>query len=173
MSEKNKKPRTDTGGKNIYIAMDNIRSLYNVGSIMRTCSFFGLTKIVLIGYSGTKFNFKGEKVLHHQLAKTALGAEEDMEEVVFIENAEELYWFAEEKGLKIVSIEQHEDSVGFGDWRVEDNCIVVFGNEVKGVSPEIMEISDEIVEIERLGNKGSLNVATTAGIVVEAVAAGD
>ena len=79
---------------NVYVAMDNIRSLYNVGSIMRTCSFFGFAKLILIGYSGTKFNFKNEKVLHPQLEKTSLGAEKDMEEIVFVENVEELGVFA-------------------------------------------------------------------------------
>lgn len=155
--------------KNVYIAMDNVRSLYNVGSVMRTCSFFGLNKVLLIGYSGTKFNFKGEKILHPKLEKTALGAEVDVE-TTFLENSEELLWFAKENDLKIVSIEQAENSADFDNWVPEENSILVLGNEVKGVNPEILDISEETVEIKRLGNKHSLNVATTAGLVIHKVA---
>lgn len=153
----------------VYIALDNVRSLYNVGSVIRTCSFFDVKKVILIGYSGTKFNFKGEKVLHPKLEKTALGAENDVE-IVFIENVEELQIFAQEVGLKIVSIEQDSDSINFDDWVPEDNSILVLGNEVKGVNPDILEASDYIVEIERLGEKHSLNVATTAGILIHKIA---
>jgi len=151
---------------NVYVAMDNIRSLYNVGSIMRTCSFFGFAKLILIGYSGTKFNFKNEKVLHPQLEKTSLGAEKDMEEIVFVENVEELGVFAKENNLKIVAIEQHERSIKLSDWELKSDCVLVFGNELKGVSKEILDMADEIVEVERAGNKTSLNVATAAGIVL-------
>lgn len=133
---------------------------------MRTASFFGFNKIILIGYSGTDFNFKGEKVLHPQLEKTSLGAEEHMEEIVFIENAEELYHFSKENNLKIVSIEQHEKSTYLKDYELEDNSILVFGNEVKGVSEEILNMSKDIVEIKQIGKKNSLNVATTVGVVL-------
>jgi tRNA G18 (ribose-2'-O)-methylase SpoU len=153
--------------KNVYIALENVRSLYNVGAIMRTCSFFGFYKLVLIGYSGTKFDFKGNKILHPEVAKTALGAEEDME-IVFLENTEELFHFAKEKKLKIVSIEQDEKAVKLDAWKPQENSILVFGNEVKGVSKETLGISDEIVEIERIGKKGSLNVTTAVGVVLSA-----
>lgn len=151
--------------ENVYIALENIRSLYNVGGIMRACSFFGFPKVVLIGYSGTKFNFKGEKVLHPELEKTALGAENDVE-VTFLENTEELFHFAKEKNLKIISIEQDDKATKLRDWQPEDNSILIFGNEVKGVSKEVLEISDEIIEIDRTGNKSSLNVTTANGIVM-------
>lgn len=150
---------------NVYVAMDNIRSLYNVGSIFRTCSFLGFEKVILVGYSGTKFNFKNEKVLHPKLEKTSLGAEEDVEST-FIENAEELFHFAKDNKLKIISVEQKEGSTLLKDFKHQDNIILVFGNELKGVSKEILEISSEIVEIEQVGNKKSLNVATAAGIVL-------
>ncbi len=155
--------------KNVYIALDNVRSLYNVGSVMRTCSFFGLKKVILIGYSGTKFNFKGEKILHPKLEKTALGAEQDVE-VTFIENSEELLWFAKDENLKIVSIEQDTRSKDFDSWKPEENSILVLGNEVTGVSHDILEISEDIIEIKRIGKKHSLNVATAAGLLIHKVA---
>jgi tRNA G18 (ribose-2'-O)-methylase SpoU len=156
--------------KKIYIALENVRSLHNVGSIMRTCSFFGFYKLILIGYSGTKLNFKGNKVLHSQLEKTSLGAEEDME-VTFLENAEELFHFAKENKLTITSIEQHEESTKLKNWNPKDNTILIFGNEVKGVSKDTLDISDEIVEIERAGNKASLNVTIAVGVVLGVLAA--
>ena len=150
----------------VYIALDHIRSLYNVGSIMRTADFLGYTDIVLIGYSGVDFDMKGNKALHPKLEKTALGAEKRINSI-FVENAEELLFFAKENNLKIVSIEQSEDSVLLEDWNLsEEDTLVVFGHETKGVSDEILNISDEIIEIERIGKKHSLNVATTAGIVL-------
>ena len=151
--------------ENIYIALENIRSLYNVGGIMRACSFFGFNNIILIGYSGPKFNFKGQKVLHPELEKTALGAEDDVN-VTFLENNEELFHFAKDNDLKIVSIEQDSKATMLKDWKPGDNSILVFGNEVKGVTKETLDISDEIVEIDRLGNKSSLNVTTANGIVL-------
>lgn len=59
------------------IALENIRSLYNVGSVFRTASFFGITKILLVGYSGRKAD--GVNKLHEKVKKTALGAEKDLE----------------------------------------------------------------------------------------------
>lgn len=151
--------------KNVYIALENVRSLYNVGAIMRTCSFFGFYKLLLIGYSGTKLDFKGNRILHPEVTKTALGAEKDVE-VIFLENTEELFHFAKEEKLKIVSIEQHKKSTKLTKWKMNDEIVLVFGNEVKGVSEETLEISDEIIEIERVGKKGSLNVTTAVGITL-------
>lgn len=150
----------------VYIALDHIRSLYNVGSIMRTADFLGYEDMVLIGYSGVDFNMKGEKVLHPKLEKTALGAEKRVS-TTFVEDAEELLFFAKEKNLKIISIEQSEDSKLLNNWELpKEDILVVFGHETKGVSEGILNISDEIVEIERMGKKHSLNVATAAGIVL-------
>lgn len=53
------------------------------------------------------------------------------------------------------------------DWKPEKNSVLVFGNELQGVSFQVLKKADEVVEISRIGNKGSLNVATTAGIVIE------
>ena len=67
--------------KMIYIALENVRSLYNVGSVMRTMSFFGLNNLLLIGYSGRKK--PGLNELHGQVNKTSLGAEKDIKVVFF------------------------------------------------------------------------------------------
>lgn len=150
----------------VYIALDHVRSLYNVGSIMRTADFLGYTDVILIGYSGVEFDMKGQKILHPKLEKTALGAEKRIK-TTFVENAEELLFFAHENNLKIISIEQDEDSTLLESWKLpEEDFIIVFGHETKGVSQEVLKISDGVVEIQRLGEKHSLNVATSAGIVL-------
>jgi tRNA G18 (ribose-2'-O)-methylase SpoU len=154
--------------RNVYVALENIRSLHNVGVIIRTCSFFGFYKLILIGYSGNELNFKGKKVLHPQLEKTALGAEKDIE-VIFLEDTEKLSNFAEGKNLKVISVEQHGNSVKLKDWKPENSAILVFGNEVKGVSKDTLKISAEIVEIEGFGKKDSLNVTTAVGIMLSKV----
>ena len=71
--------------------------------------------------------------------------------------------------MKIVSIEQDENAIKLDDWEFEEGGILVFGNEVKGVSKEVLGLSSEIVEIERAGNKSSLNVTTANGIVLYAL----
>ncbi|MBI2414286.1 TrmH family RNA methyltransferase [candidate division WWE3 bacterium] len=153
--------------KNIYIALDNVRSLENIGAIMRTCSFFGIKNLVLIGYSGTWVDFKGKRVLHPAIAKTALGAQNDLEIKIF-ETCAEFLEFIESKKIELISVEQDKRSVNLKDfklWDLENYCFV-FGNELEGVNKEIMDKSTTIVEIERLGSKNSLNVATSVGVVI-------
>jgi 23S rRNA (guanosine2251-2'-O)-methyltransferase len=146
-----------------YIALENIRSLYNVGSVMRSMSFFGLKNLILVGYSGRKK--LGLDELHVKATKTSLGAEKDIK-VFFLDNSDELVKFAIKNKCKLVAVEQDRKSISLNNWRSNEKLIVVFGNEVNGVSEIVLEKADEIVEVEKLGKKGSLNVATTAGIII-------
>lgn len=145
------------------IALENIRSLYNVGAIFRTASFFGIKKILLVGYSGRKE--AGIDELHEKVKKTALGAEKDLE-IKFLKNTNELINFCRKNKLKLVAIEQDKNSVDIYHWRPEKNSVLVFGNEINGVSQEILAAAAEVVEITRSGKKGSLNVAVAVGIVM-------
>lgn len=146
----------------IYIALENVRSLYNVGSVMRSMSFFGLKDLLLVGYSGRKK--PGVNELHEKVAKTALGAEKEIK-VIFLKNSDELVLWARKNKLRLIAIEQAKKSTNLRSWVPGNNLVAVLGNEVKGVSEKILKEADEIVEIPRLGKKGSLNVATTAGII--------
>ena len=145
------------------IALENIRSLYNVGSIFRTASFFGITKILLVGYSGRKA--AGVDELHQKVKKTALGAEKDLE-IKFLKNNQALISFCRKNKLKLVAVEQAKNSVEINHWRPKKNSVLVFGNEIDGISQEILVVADEVVEIHCRGQKGSLNVATVAGIAL-------
>jgi len=147
----------------VIIALENIRSLYNVGSIFRTASFFGIKKILLVGYSGRKAVDIDE--LHDKVKKTALGAEKDLE-IKFLKNSQALIRFSRNNQLKLVAIEQDTQTTGLQEWQPEENSILVLGNELRGVSLQVLKAAEEIVEIPRRGQKGSLNVSVAAGIIM-------
>jgi 23S rRNA (guanosine2251-2'-O)-methyltransferase len=149
----------------IYICLDNLRSLFNIGAVMRTCSFFGISDLVLLGYSGKSKNVYGKTELNPRLSKTALSADKDMN-LIFLDTTKELLDFAREKKLKVVCFEQNPKSIKLNKWKPQDSTLLVFGNEVTGVSKEILENCCQIVEIDRRGNHNSLNVEVTAGIAI-------
>lgn len=144
-----------------YIALENIRSLFNIGAIFRTCSFFGIKNVVLVGYSGIDLNGK----LHPKVKKSSLGAEDDLN-ITYLKDSDELIEFVNENNLKLISIEQAPNSIEINKWHPEKNSVLVFGNEVDGISERILENSNQIVEIRRLGKHNSLNVATTLGMIL-------
>ena len=146
-----------------YIALENVRSLYNVGSVMRSMSFFGLKNLILVGYSGRKK--PGIDELHEKVFKTSLGAERNIK-LTFLKNSQELIQLARKNKLRLTAIEQNKKSIDLSNWVPSNSLVAVLGNEVDGVSKIILEKAEEIVEIERLGKKGSLNVATAAGVVL-------
>ena len=148
----------------MWVVLENVRSLYNVGSVMRTMSFFGMNQLILIGYSGRKKPDLDE--LHEKIMKTSLGAEKDIE-IKWLKTNDELIKFCKKNKYKLVAIEQDKKSVRLNDWQVDKKSVIVLGNELQGVSLKVLKNADQIVEIPRLGKKGSLNVATTAGIVIE------
>lgn len=154
--------------KEIYVALENLRSLYNIGAIFRTCSFFGVKNVILVGYSGKRFNTLGQPILHDQIKKSSLGAEESLN-IIFLETSSDLIKFAKENHLKLVSAEQHPDSTSLNKWKVSDKTVLVFGNEVEGVSKEVLSSSNQIIEVVRTGVHNSLNVTTVCGIVLFAV----
>lgn len=158
--------------KNIYVALENVRSVYNVGAIFRTCSFFGVYDVILVGYSGKDFNTLNKPVLHEKVTKTALGSEEDLN-ITFFENSGELIEFARGGGSDVVAVEQNEKSTPLEDWKPKDNSILVFGNEVDGVSEEILAKANGVIEISHHGKHGSLNVTTACGVVLHQLSRND
>lgn len=148
----------------IYVCLENIRSLYNVGAILRTCSFFGIKNVILLGYSGVKRDKEGVPHIHEKVSKTALGSEEDVN-IIFVEDTESLKKFAMDKNLTITSFEQTSESKNFNIWKPRGNQILVFGNEATGVTNSLLDVSNEVVEIKRRGKHNSLNVEVTFAIV--------
>jgi len=147
------------------VILDNIRSAHNVGSIFRTADAFGITEIYLCGTSPTpidKFNRPRKDI-----AKVSLGAEKTVPWRYFSSSLRAVN-ILRKKGVKILSIEQNEGSVDISDIKMYQSADIalVFGNEVDGVSPKILRVSDKIFEIPMRGKKESLNVSVTFGIVV-------
>jgi 23S rRNA (guanosine2251-2'-O)-methyltransferase len=136
--------------------LDNIRSLYNVGSIFRTADAAGVERLILCGITAAP--------PHPSLRKTALGADE---RVAWEQSRNGVAALARLRlaGYRVAAIETGESSVDLFDWTPEFPLAVVFGNEVDGVSPALLEMCDVRVRIPMHGIKRSLNVATAAGVV--------
>jgi tRNA G18 (ribose-2'-O)-methylase SpoU len=151
--------------KNVYVALENIRSLYNVGSIIRTCSFFGIQKVFLIGYSGKEMLPNGAFELSTKLQKTALGSDLDVE-LVLVSSTVEFISICEKQELKIIAIEQHERSGSIYGCSVGSRSVLVFGNEVDGVSDYLINNATDVFEVLRQGIHNSLNVSVCCGLVL-------
>lgn len=143
----------------IIVVLDNIRSLNNIGSVFRTADAFLIEKIFLCGITATP--------PHKDIQKTALGATDT---VIWEhqEKTEDVIKSLQENGVKILSIEQAEDSTMLQDFTPQKNTTyaIVFGNEVKGVQQSIVSMSDQVIEIPQYGSKHSLNISVSAGVVM-------
>ena len=142
----------------IVVVLDNVRSMSNIGSIFRTCDAFRVEKLCLCGITATPPN--------REINKTALGATESVDWQYYkttLECVEEL----KGKGYKIFSIEQTQNSTMLQNSPKENSPFaIILGNEVEGVEQNIVNISDETIEIPQFGTKHSFNVAVTCGIVL-------
>ncbi len=145
----------------IIIVLDNIRSVHNVGSIFRTADSVGVSAIYLVGTTPTPVDRFGRK--RKDLAKVALGAENSVSWKYFI-NAKKVINELKDDGYTIIPLEQDRKSIDYKKIKLKEKMVVVFGNEVDGVSKDILRISDQIAEIPMRGKKESLNVAVSAGI---------
>jgi tRNA G18 (ribose-2'-O)-methylase SpoU len=143
----------------IIIILDDIRSLHNIGSVFRTCDAFLVEKIYLCGITAVPPN----KEIH----KTALGAT-DTVTWEYEKNVLEVIEKLKAENVAIYSIEQVENSVMLNNFEPETDkkYALIFGNEVKGVQQEAINLSDGVIEIPQLGSKHSLNISVSAGIVI-------
>jgi 23S rRNA (guanosine2251-2'-O)-methyltransferase len=143
----------------IVIVLDNVRSLNNVGSVFRTADAFLIEAIYLCGITGTPPN--------KEIQKTALGATESIAwkyTTTTLEAVEEL----KQMGYLVCSVEQAESACMLHEFVPEkkQKIAIIFGNEVKGVEQEVINKSDQVIEIPQVGTKHSLNIAVSVGIVV-------
>jgi tRNA G18 (ribose-2'-O)-methylase SpoU len=139
--------------------LDDVRSLYNVGSVFRSCDAFRVEAVYLCGITATPPNA--------EIHKTALGGEDSVDWKYF-KTTEEAVDELHREGFFVYSIEQVEHSTKLQTLQVDDEkrYAVIFGNEVKGVKQTVVDMSDGCLEIPQFGTKHSLNVSVTAGIVV-------
>ena len=143
----------------LVVVLDNVRSMYNVGSVFRTADAFRIEAIYLCGITSCP--------PHPEIHKTALGAE-DAVDWYYNESALETVKTLQQQGYEVLAIEQVEGSTMLQDFMPETDkkYAVVFGNEVKGVSQDVVDCCDGCLEIPQFGTKHSLNVSTAAGIVM-------
>ena len=143
----------------IIIILDDIRSLHNIGSVFRSSDAFLIEKIYLCGITATP--------PHKEIHKTALGATETVT-WEYAKDVLEVIQKLKDENVKIYSIEQTENSIMLNDFNVKTNerYALIFGNEVKGVSQDAINLSDGVIEIPQLGSKHSLNISVSAGIVI-------
>jgi 23S rRNA (guanosine2251-2'-O)-methyltransferase len=142
----------------VCIVLDNVRSLHNVGSAFRTADAFRIEKIYLTGITGTP--------PHREIQKSALGATESVE-WEYIESTAKLIERLKIEDFKIVIVEQTSESKELQEFtpsRTEKYCLV-FGNEVDGVSDDVVTMGDVAIEIPQIGTKHSLNISVCLGIV--------
>ena len=139
----------------IRLVLDNVRSAHNVGSIFRTADAFRCRGIVLGGHTPAP--------PHPDLEKTALGATEC---VSWMHVDAPLEWLTNSQTVKIaVEITAQAHNLDAFEWPKEE-CALIFGHEVTGVSNELLIICDKVIAIPQFGTKHSLNVSVSAGIVL-------
>lgn len=148
----------------LVVVLDGVRSLYNVGSVLRTCDAFRLRGACLCGITACP--------PHPEIHKTALGAEDSVEWRRFDRAQEAVAWL-KARGYHVLAVEQCEGSCRLQDFRPErgEKYAVVLGNEVRGVQQDVVDMCDGCLEIPQFGTKHSMNVSVTAGIVIWAIAA--
>lgn len=143
----------------LVVVLDDVRSMHNVGSVLRTADTFRVERVILCGITGTP--------PHPEIHKTALGAEDSVC-WQYATSALEAVDQLKKEGYCVLSVEQAEGSTLLHQFEPskEEKYAVVLGNEVKGVHQEVIDASDGCLEIPQLGTKHSMNVSVTGGIVI-------
>ena len=146
------------------VVLDDVRSMYNVGSVFRTADAFRVEQVLLCGITGTP--------PHAEIHKTALGAEDSVN-WQYCPSALDAVRSLKAQGVVVLSVEQATQSTLLHTFSPERGVryAIVLGNEVKGVHQEVIDASDACLEIPQAGTKHSMNVSVVAGIVIYQFAA--
>jgi tRNA G18 (ribose-2'-O)-methylase SpoU len=158
IAQSNQGHRSDRSQNRLVVVLENIRSGLNVGNIFRSSDAFGIEQIFCTGYTVTP--------PHREVLKSALGSTEsvkwahDPDPIGVVKNLQA-------QGFLCIAVEQTTQSILFNEWNpTHDKIAVVFGNEVDGVTPEMIATCDASIELPQVGIKHSLNVSVCAGIVL-------
>jgi len=143
----------------VVLVLDSVRSMHNVGSAFRTADAFAIEKILLCGITATP--------PHREIEKTALGATQSVD-WEHHESSREAVERLQRDGYRVLAVEQAVGSILLDGFRptVGEKTAFVFGNEVHGISDEVMAVVDGCIEIPQFGTKHSLNVSVAIGIVL-------
>jgi len=144
----------------VVVVLDNIRSALNVGSIFRTCDAFAVEKLYLCGITA--------RPPHKEINKTAIGATDSVD----WEYAEDILALArilKTSSYTLIGVEQTNESVMLQDYfpeSKEERVALILGNEVQGLSTDLLPLLDRALEVPQYGTKHSINVAVCAGVVI-------
>ncbi|MEJ2902607.1 RNA methyltransferase [Pedobacter panaciterrae] len=143
----------------VIVVLDNVRSMHNIGSVFRTADGFAIEKLYLCGITA--------QPPHREIEKTALGATQSVEWVHF-ETTLDAVASLKADGYRVIGIEQAAGSIMLNTYKPKssEKYALIFGNEVNGVSDEVMAQIDECIEIPQFGTKHSFNIVISAGIVL-------
>lgn len=153
----------------IILLLHNIRSIHNVGSIMRTAEGFGLKSVVFSGYTPHPRVDNDPRLPHivekieRELHKTALDAEKILQVSYYSDPLEVVAEFRQ-AGYQILALEQSVTSVNLRQFKLNQPSLLILGEEVHGVTPELLQTSDVTLEIPMSGQKESFNVSVATGI---------
>lgn len=153
----------------ITVIAHNIRSTHNVGAIFRTAEGFGVERIILSGYTPYPQTASDDRLPHiaekltSQIHKTALGAELLVSfEHTVLPPLEEL----KRQGYRIVALEQSDSAVMLPAYLPPEKIALLLGEEVHGIEEDLLQLSDDIIEIPMSGKKESFNVSVATGIAL-------
>jgi tRNA G18 (ribose-2'-O)-methylase SpoU len=143
----------------VVVVLDNVRSMHNVGSIFRTCDGFAVEQVCLCGITG--------QPPHREIEKTALGATQSINWTYYTNTLQAVEQLRKD-GYLIVAVEQAENSIMLNEFEADKDkkYALIFGNEVNGVSEDVMKVIDSCIEIPQFGTKHSFNIVVSAGIVL-------
>ncbi|RYZ96163.1 MAG: TrmH family RNA methyltransferase [Sphingobacteriaceae bacterium] len=143
----------------VAVVLDNVRSMHNIGSIFRTSDGFAVDKILLCGITA--------QPPHREIEKTALGATQSIDWSYHNDVLAAVDQLRSD-GYKIIAIEQAENSIMLDTFSPspDEKYALIFGNEVNGVSEDVMQHIDACIEIPQFGTKHSFNIVVSAGIVL-------
>lgn len=151
----------------IRLILDNIRSVHNVGSIFRTADAAGVSKIYCVGTTPAPVDRFGRK--RKDIAKVSLGAEESVIwELIEKDDIENMINGLKKDDFTMIALEQDSGAKDYRDIFAmkHGKVVIILGNEIGGVSKELMESVDFVAEIPMRGKKESLNVSVAAGIAL-------
>jgi len=162
----------------IVVIIHDIRSSYNVGSLLRTCEGLGVRRVYLTGYTPYPKSSNDTRLPHTaakvtaKIQKTALGAQESLEWEQS-DDVQTVISTLKKQGYDIVGLEQTERSLQLPDYVPTKNIALVLGREVEGLDNTLSEACDTMIEIPMAGEKESFNVAVAAGMALYHLAYAD
>lgn len=157
--------------RSITLIAHNIRSTHNVGSLLRSSDGFGIERVIFTGYTPYPQQHNDTRLPHiyrkltAAIAKTALGAEKTVSNN-YEDDITATLQNLKAQGYTIVALEQSNDSVVLTTYQPPQKIALLIGEEVHGITPELLALCDTTIEIPMYGGKESFNVSVATGIAL-------